>query len=109
MKKVLLIFCILLSGCKNEKDILCDSPINTSGNMEVVNRQCIYFGDHVAAMIDIRNKDTKQIYHYTMNVVDGNIIFNLTTAQAITIEQAEQAASNSAMAAGAYANSGGRR
>jgi hypothetical protein len=114
MKKAAILFLLLtLSGCDSEKEILCDKPVYTSGNMKIVNRQCIYFGDHIAAMIELEDETTKQHYHYTMNIVNDKVIFNLSTAQAVSISNSEQAAASSSFAVGMasanMASSGGRR
>lgn len=100
MKKVLLCLSILLTGCKSDREILCRSPVTIeNGNFEIINNQCLYFGDSVTGIITVRDKISHKEYTYTMNVVDGKVVFNLTTADAIAIQAADDAAANSAMAA----------
>ena len=116
--KILICFVIFLSlvcgflfWFKSQKETLCEDPISTDGNMEIVNRQCIYFGDKVIGLIDIKDKNTGQIYHYVMNVIDGDIIFNLNTAEAVGIKNAKDANMKATIAVGlsAAALSSGKR
>lgn len=115
MKKLFIIYLsIILTGCKTDREILCQSPVTIeNGNLEIINNQCLYFGDSVTGIITVRDKISHKEYTYTMNVVDGKIVFNLTTADAIAIQAADTAAANSAtaasMAALAAANSASRR
>jgi len=99
-KLYILLACLLLSGCKTERQILCDDPIVTDGKLVVVDRQCLSFGDSTIGLIELKNTETNQYFNYTMNVVNGEIVFNQTTAEAI-------AASNShnAIVVGAAASS----
>lgn len=110
MKKGLLLFCLLLAGCKSEKEVLCDTPIRTDGNLRVVNQQCMYFGDRVVGFLEMEDRDTKKHYVYTMNAIDGKVVLNLTSAQAIAIAKADDAEMSSAMAVGMAAGmAAGRR
>lgn len=101
MKNLMCLFLLLLTGCDSERKILCESPINTSGTMRVVNRQCFEFGggDQQIALLEVEDTITKKHFTYTMNVVHGSIVLNLSTSQAMQIEAADKAESsaNSAM------------
>ena len=88
-----------LIGCKTKKEILCDAPFVTSGNMKIVNRQCIAVDEYnVLGFLELENTITHQHHFFTMNVVDGNIVLNLDHAQALSIQKSTEAADNTSAA-----------
>ncbi len=98
MRIAILVLSILLTGCKSEKDVVCDLPPMTDGNMEIVNSQCIAMGNSATAFVEIKNKTTNQHFFYTVNWIDDHIIFNLDTTKMINISKVD-AANNAAAVA----------
>ncbi len=93
-KKLIIILgaSLLLWGCDDEKSVICNAPYYTSGNFEVVNRQCIQFGaDNTVGILELKDKVTQKHYLYTMNLIDGHIILNLNSSQMLAIAKANDA------------------
>lgn len=96
--------CLLLNGCDNPKKILCDDPIEMSGNIKILSRDCVKFSNlEVIAFIKVQDLETKEIRTYRANYINGRIVFDLTQGNAIAISNSEEAQStaNTAIAIGA--------
>lgn len=112
MKKLTMLFlCLSIVGCSDERQVICDSNLSsTVGNLKIINRQCISFGDHPVGFIELEDTKNKKHYVYTLNYIDGHVVTNLSTEQAIQIEKSDKAERNAELAMSmAVANSVNRR
>lgn len=105
--------CFLLFGCTTEKEFLCDRQIDISkGDFKIESKQCISNGENATLLVQMLNEKTKERRTYIINVVEGTMVFNLTTAEAIAVKSASRAEVASftaaSMSAAALANSQGR-
>lgn len=98
MKKIMLIICLFLSGCTSEKDLVCLVPKITNGNIRIIDYQCIAFGGSATGLIQLENTKTHKQLFYTVNVVDGHVVFNLDTSNMITISKSDEAADSALLA-----------
>jgi hypothetical protein len=118
MKKTLILLMLLLSGCDSDRDVLCNQAIQLdSGNLEIINRQCMTIGGHTTGFITLQDKETKKKISYTMTYINGHVVFNLNQSDALSIEAQQQSesaaiglmAANTAMMAASTSSGSSRR
>lgn len=70
-----IILMAFLTSCKSEKQILCDDPVYTSGNIKIISRQCFLFGERCIALIEMYDLITNHKFIATARILDDQIIF----------------------------------
>ena len=89
MKQIAALLCaLLLTSCRTDKEILCEDPIYTYGNVKITSRQCFLFGDKCIALIDMFDSGTGQKFSTIASVVDKRIVFTSTrTKENVFVEE----------------------
>lgn len=76
---------------RSDEQVLCEDPLVLSLGLEIVSRECVAFNRSVTAFLVVKNKRTGKETSYTVNRVSGDVVFNLTTGEAIGIDKAGDA------------------